>query len=73
MRRNVLVFVFIGFILAVLFIAYLGRNSFSDSEQRYFCYPQEDTILPDGSFYSCLICVDKVTGKVDESCNKFEK
>jgi hypothetical protein len=28
--------------------------------------------MPDGSVYSCLVCVDRTTGKVDESCNKFE-
>jgi hypothetical protein len=72
MGSSALIYVFIGLIVAVLLLAYFGRESFSGPAQRYFCYPQEDTLLPDGTVYSCLVCVDRTTGKVDESCNKFE-
>jgi hypothetical protein len=72
MRTSALIYVFIGLIVAVLLVAYFGRTSFSDSADRYFCYPQEDTVFPDGSHYSCLVCVDRTTGKVDQSCKKFE-
>jgi hypothetical protein len=72
MRNSALIYVFVGLIVAVLLIAYFGRESFSDPAERYFCYPQQDAVLPDGSYYSCLVCVDRATGRVDESCNKFE-
>ncbi len=73
MRSSALIYVFIGLILGVLLVAYFGRESFSDSADRYFCYPQEDTILPDGTYYNCLVCVDRTTGRVDQSCKKFDK
>lgn len=72
MGTNTLIYAFVGLIAAVLLLAYLGRETFSHSYDRYFCYPQEDTFLPDGSYYSCLVCVDRDTGRVDDSCKKFD-
>ena len=73
MRRNLIIYILFGFTIIVLLTTFFVQNKYSDSDKRYLCYPQEESILLDGSYYSCLVCVDRVSGKVDESCNKFEK
>lgn len=73
MRSNLRVYIIVGFTIVGLLATYFVNNRYSDSDKRYFCYPQEESILSDGSYYDCLVCVDRVSGKVDESCNKFEK
>ena len=73
MKDNLLFYFFFGITLVVLLATYFVNNRYSDSDKRYFCYPQEESILPDGGYYSCLVCVDRASGKVDESCKRFEK